>query len=69
VLNRLSDKSIVLNDDYRKILRILTDKFFDVFLTHRHIGHIGLHKVLIIKGLYIILCVLCAYVLKKRFFC
>jgi hypothetical protein len=37
----------------------------DFFLTHRHIGHIELYKVLIIKGLYIILCVLCAYVLKK----
>jgi hypothetical protein len=34
-------------------------------LTHRHIGHIELYKVLIIKALYIILCVLCAYVLKK----
>jgi hypothetical protein len=31
----------------------------------RHIGHIDLYKVLIVKDLYINLCVLCAYVLKK----
>jgi hypothetical protein len=37
-----------------------------VFLkTHRHIGHIDLYKVLIINDLYIILCVLCAYVFHK----
>jgi hypothetical protein len=36
------------------------------FETHRHIGHIELYKVLIIKGLYIILCVLCAYVFQKK---
>jgi hypothetical protein len=36
------------------------------FETHRHIGHIELYKVLIIKGLYIILCVLCDYVFQKK---
>jgi hypothetical protein len=36
------------------------------FETHRHIGHIVLYKVLIIKDLYIILCVLCAYVFQKK---
>ena len=35
-------------------------------LYRRHMGHIELDKVLIMKGLYIILCVLCAYVLKKN---
>jgi hypothetical protein len=36
-------------------------------LYRRHIGHIDLHKVLIINDLYIILCVLCAYVFKKKY--
>ena len=36
------------------------------FETDRHIGHIELYKVLIINGLYIILCILCAYVFQKK---
>jgi hypothetical protein len=42
------------------------NKLVIFFATHRHIGHIELHKALIIKDLYIKLCVLCTSVFKKK---
>jgi hypothetical protein len=46
-------------------INIVQMKFF--FETHRQIGHIELYKVLIFNDLYMILCVLFAYVFQKKY--